>query len=218
MTRTHLAAAATKGLSAAERGRVQSVIGLLRGGKQDAAMGEWDALMQSVVTHRGLAVVDVALLTGYVLRESYLEASSDLSYLADRVSAENEAKRALRQCLSELRNIQAQQGNGQGGAMGFRPVTIEVPVPAPVTPRAAWQGSRTGPAVSFQTRTLTSPAEVQACAYEVEKALAEMQMSFNLQYLMLQNKISHENRQFTMISNIMKTKHDTAKNSINNIR
>ncbi len=48
--------------------------------------------------------------------------------------------------------------------------------------------------------------------------MQEMQMSFNLQYLILQNKISHENRRFTMISNIMKNKHDTAKNSINNIR
>jgi phage-related baseplate assembly protein len=48
--------------------------------------------------------------------------------------------------------------------------------------------------------------------------MQEMQMSFNLQYLMLQNKISHENRQFSMVSKIMKSKHDTAKNSINNIR
>jgi len=48
--------------------------------------------------------------------------------------------------------------------------------------------------------------------------MQEMQMSFNLQYLMLQNKISHENRQFSMVSNIMKNKHDTAKNAINNIR
>ncbi len=46
----------------------------------------------------------------------------------------------------------------------------------------------------------------------------EMHKSFNLQYLMLQNKISHENRQFTMVSNILKNKHDTAKNAINNIR
>lgn len=50
------------------------------------------------------------------------------------------------------------------------------------------------------------------------KAFRDSQMSFNLQYLNLQNKISHENRQFTMVSNIMKNKHDTAKNSINNIR
>jgi hypothetical protein len=48
--------------------------------------------------------------------------------------------------------------------------------------------------------------------------MQEMQMSFNLQYLMLQNKVSQENRQFTMVSNIMKNKHDTAKNAINNIR
>jgi len=50
------------------------------------------------------------------------------------------------------------------------------------------------------------------------RSMQEMQMSFNLQYLMLQNKISHENRQFSMVSNIMKNKHDTAKNAINNIR
>jgi hypothetical protein len=54
--------------------------------------------------------------------------------------------------------------------------------------------------------------------FQATQAMQEMQMSFNLQYLMLQNKISHENRQFSMVSNIMKNKHDTAKNSINNIR
>jgi hypothetical protein len=52
----------------------------------------------------------------------------------------------------------------------------------------------------------------------VSQQMAEMQMSFNLQYLQLQNKMQNENRQFTLVSNIMKTKHDTARNSINNIR
>ena len=50
------------------------------------------------------------------------------------------------------------------------------------------------------------------------RRLQEMAQSFNMQYLMLQNKITHENRQFSMVSNIMKNTHDTAKNSINNIR
>jgi hypothetical protein len=54
--------------------------------------------------------------------------------------------------------------------------------------------------------------------FKATEQMHEMQMSFNLQYLMLQNKISHENRQFSMVSNIMKNKHETAKNSINNIR
>ena len=47
--------------------------------------------------------------------------------------------------------------------------------------------------------------------------MQETQMSFNLQYLQLQNSMQNDNRQFTMVGNIMKTKHNTAKNTINNI-
>jgi uncharacterized coiled-coil DUF342 family protein len=65
------------------------------------------------------------------------------------------------------------------------------------------QKSKAGPA-----------AELFKAAREMQK----MQMSFNLQYLQLQSQISHENRQFSMVSNIMKNKHDTAKNAVNNIR
>jgi hypothetical protein len=50
------------------------------------------------------------------------------------------------------------------------------------------------------------------------KQMQETQMSFNLQYLQLQSQMQHENRSYTAISNIMKTKHDTAKNSISNVR
>jgi hypothetical protein len=45
-----------------------------------------------------------------------------------------------------------------------------------------------------------------------------MQLSFNQQYLTLQSQMQRESRQFTAISNIMKTKHDTAKNAIGNVR
>ena len=58
------------------------------------------------------------------------------------------------------------------------------------------------------------PAEVLT----ITKQMKEDQMSFNLQYLQLQNQMQNENRQFTMVSNIMNTKHDTGKNSIGNIR
>ena len=43
-------------------------------------------------------------------------------------------------------------------------------------------------------------------------------MSFNLQYLQLQTSMQRENRSYTSVSNIMKTRHDTVKNSIGNIR
>jgi hypothetical protein len=50
------------------------------------------------------------------------------------------------------------------------------------------------------------------------KQMQELNRSFNMQYLQLQETMQNENRKFTMLSNIMKTKHDTAKNSIGNIR
>ena len=53
---------------------------------------------------------------------------------------------------------------------------------------------------------------------DATKQMQETQMSFNLQYLQLQSQMQHENRSYTAISNIMKTKHDTVKNSISNIR
>ena len=48
--------------------------------------------------------------------------------------------------------------------------------------------------------------------------MQEMNQSFNLQYLALQENMQNESRQFSLLSNIMKTKHDTAKNSISNLR
>lgn len=57
-----------------------------------------------------------------------------------------------------------------------------------------------------------------AALLEANRRMQETQMSFNLQYLQLQSQMQHENRSYTAISNIMKTKHDTVKNSISNIR
>jgi len=53
---------------------------------------------------------------------------------------------------------------------------------------------------------------------EATRQMQEMQMSFNLQYLQLQSQMQNESRQYSTVSNIMKTKHDTMKNSISNIR
>jgi methyl-accepting chemotaxis protein len=50
------------------------------------------------------------------------------------------------------------------------------------------------------------------------KQLEGMNQSFNMQYLGLQQKMQDESRRFTLLSNIMKTKHDSAKNSISNVR
>jgi len=41
---------------------------------------------------------------------------------------------------------------------------------------------------------------------------------FNLQYLQLQEKMQADNCQYTALSNIMKTKHDTVKNALSNLK
>jgi len=46
----------------------------------------------------------------------------------------------------------------------------------------------------------------------------EHQSDLNTQYLMLQERISAENREYTAVSNILKARHDTVKNAIGNIR
>jgi len=53
---------------------------------------------------------------------------------------------------------------------------------------------------------------------QATQQMQETQMSFNLQYLQLQEQMQNDNRQFTAVSNILKTKHDTAKNIITNIK
>ena len=82
------------------------------------------------------------------------------------------------------------------------------------------------------TKLLRKSQEVSRLAVEAQKTrgqaldklfkatgeMQEMSQSFNLQYLTLQQNMQQENRQFTLVSNIMRTKHDTAKKAINNIR
>src|SRR5262249_36048758 len=64
-----------------------------------------------------------------------------------------------------------------------------------------------------------SPASMgQTVLMQATQQMADSQMSFNLQYLQLHMATQSENRAYTAVSNIMKTKHDTVKNSISNIR
>ena len=53
---------------------------------------------------------------------------------------------------------------------------------------------------------------------ELDLLNSDANISFNMQYLMLQQSMQDESRRFTLLSNIMKTKHDSAENSISNVR
>lgn len=66
--------------------------------------------------------------------------------------------------------------------------------------------------------TDSSGTDAQAALLQATQQMQETQMSFNLQYLQLQSQMQSENRSYTAVSHIMKTKHDTVKNSISNVR
>jgi hypothetical protein len=84
----------------------------------------------------------------------------------------------------------------------------------------ASEGSGMGVGMGTGTETIGAAAGEgsQSQLMAATQQMQEAQMSFNLQYLQLQSQMQNENRQYTAVSNIMKTKHDTVKNSISNVR
>ena len=73
-------------------------------------------------------------------------------------------------------------------------------------------------ALAQQGERSTARGDGQDQMLKATKSMQEAQMAFNQQYLQLRSQIESENRSFTLVSSIMKTKHDTVKNSIGNIR
>jgi hypothetical protein len=74
-------------------------------------------------------------------------------------------------------------------------------------------GTAEAPAIGGAT---TGPG-ARSESSSVEGTLAQSQ-EFNLYYLQLQEQLSAENRTFSAMSNVLKTRHDTVKNAIGNIR
>ncbi|MGA9159896.1 MAG: hypothetical protein WB297_03380 [Actinomycetota bacterium] len=68
--------------------------------------------------------------------------------------------------------------------------------------------------VVLSVKIADSQAELMRMMLEMQAT----QTSFSLQYLELQEGMQRQARQVTAISNIMKTKHDSVKNTITNIR
>ena len=92
------------------------------------------------------------------------------------------------------------------------------PAKTPANPRSVEQLSGYDRWLTEQSGKASALAARGESALSATQQMQETQMSFNLQYLQLQSQMQSENRSYTAISNIMKTKHDTVKNSISNIR
>jgi hypothetical protein len=69
-------------------------------------------------------------------------------------------------------------------------------------------------AVSKQAANGDSSAQMMLATRHMQ----DLNNMFNVQYLQIQQSMQKDSREFTMISNIMKTKHDTARNSLSNLK
>lgn len=76
-------------------------------------------------------------------------------------------------------------------------------------------GGSLGAASSDIPSSATSGADSTMAA---TKQMMEMNQDFNLQYLNLQSSVQAESRKYTAVSNVSKTKSDTAKNSLSNVK
>ena len=113
--------------------------------------------------------------------------------------------------MGQLKSSSGAQG--AGGGANASGVTI-----TGTTGQSMGSGSVGGNDAFSAVAANAAGGDSQAQLMMATRQMQEMNMSFNLQYLMLQQKMQGDNRQFTLMSNIMKTKHDTAKNAINNVR
>ncbi len=110
-------------------------------------------------------------------------------------------------------------GSNVGGGAGVAPGNFNNGTLAIPGARPGLSTNLDQPASNFSGATdNTGASDAFNQMMSATKQMAEFQASFNLQYLQLQEKIQIDTRQFNLVSNIMKTKHDAAKNALNNVR
>ena len=86
------------------------------------------------------------------------------------------------------------------------------------TQRAFTANARRLSKLAEQLSQAISGSEEKLVDAKAWKQIRELNANFSLRELALHQAMDEESRLFTSVSNILKTRHDTAKNSISNIR
>ena len=71
---------------------------------------------------------------------------------------------------------------------------------------------------SSSSSSTSSSSSSSSSLLAATQQMQELNQTFNLQYLQLQENEQAQSRQYTALSNIMKSKSDTAKNSLSNLK
>jgi len=83
----------------------------------------------------------------------------------------------------------------------------------PLSPGGSAGGSSGGPMTGTDAAGTSGNSQ-----YDAMRQLQEQSRDMNMFFLELQQKMQAENRRFTTVSNVLKSRHDTARSAINNIR
>ena len=118
----------------------------------------------------------------------------------------------LSAAITGLGNLKSNQSGGSASAPNGTGLTM----PGSQSGSSALTGSSSSTMSSVEQ--MSASGDSNATMFMATKELQEMNQSFNLQYLNMQQEMQSENRKFTALSNVMKTKHDTAKSMIQNVR
>jgi hypothetical protein len=177
-----------------------------------AALREGDEAKAKVVWQQVLAAYDSAHLPSdvnqlvqWVLRQSYLENTSDLRHYAQKVQFFNDAKKQVRDHVRRLRNQAAAAKQDDQPTVRVRQVLVN-------------RKYTTGARPVTLTKTVTMTRE-QAASYiaEIEAQLNTLNDDAQLANVDLQNTLQKQQQTLQMMSNISKMLHDTAMSTIRKI-
>jgi len=116
--------------------------------------------------------------------------------------------------VQQMKNVAGGSLGSASGALGTSG-SVGTPIASGVSSGGVSSSATSGGTVAD---TALSSSSTVTSGVDDFKSNLELSSQMQLQFLEIQQQMQSENRQYTLMSNIMKTKHDTAKAAINNVR
>lgn len=194
-----------RGLTRADRNRMNMVVLHLRSGNEAAGKREWQAMFTDISRRGSARSVDVNALVQHVLRQSYVETNRDLRAHAEKVRYYNELKETIRSHTADVRRQmsqwQKQQKSSRPGAR-LQSRTIRVmQVPKTVTLPLR---------VSYTGKPFTTASELEAYLEEWEDELQDIGDDAQLSNIDLESQLQKQQQTLQTMSNVSKMLHDMA--------
>jgi len=176
------------------------IIQRLTEGQNSKAEAAWSKLIKRMGK---ISDADTMAIVMMVMRQSYLGSVEDLKALANKVRFFNQQKLALRDAIREAK--QRRDAAKQQGKASVHRLRL---------------GQYKPGAKAIRSRRLVSMTSRQLASYEAElrRTTRTVSADGSLSMLRLQDALQKKNRVFTMMTNMTKTMHDTAKKIIGNMK